>query len=167
MKILDLGCGTRCLSEAIGLDIKKLAGVDVISDLNLSPLPFRESTLQKIHCHHVIEHIQNLDMLVKEIYRVSQNQAMIQLITPHYSCYKSWINPNHIHHFALDSIPQLFQMALGEGKFEVLKKEIKFTGAVIELIGWLIYKISPKQYEKHFGWIFPAAEIHTAIQILK
>ncbi|MGE3974677.1 MAG: hypothetical protein AB7F59_09140 [Bdellovibrionales bacterium] len=164
---LDIGCGPYCLPDAVGIDIRSYPGVSVVHDMNQAPWPIQENQFRQIRCQHVIEHIANLEALTKEIFRLSQNGARVDFITPHYSSYASWGDPTHLHHFALGSIPQLFDMILGAGKFRVLKNEIRFSGSGLDLFGWLIYKVSKKKYEKHFAWIFPANEIHTSIEIIK
>lgn len=165
--VLDVGCGPQCLPGAIGIDHKKYPGVGYVHDLNASPWPVPEKQFRHIRCQHVIEHIRNLETLVEEMYRVALPGARIDFITPHYSSYASWGDPTHIHHFALGSIPQLFEMVLGPGKFKVLKNEIKFSGSAVDVFGWLVYKLSPKKYEKHCAWIWPANEIHTSIEVIK
>jgi hypothetical protein len=166
-QVLDVGCGPHCLPGAIGIDQKKFPGVSHVHDLNSGPWPLPEAHFKKIRCQHVIEHIQNLQGLVEEMYRVCSHKARIDFITPHYSSYASWGDPTHLHHFALGSIPLLFEQVLGPGRYRIVKNEIKFSGAAIDLFGWLIYKLSPKKYEKPFAWIWPANEIHTSVEILK
>ncbi len=165
--VLDVGCGPHCLPGAVGIDQRAFPGVQHVHDLNKGPWPLGENHFSHIRCQHVVEHIQNLQNLVEEMYRVSKNGGRIDFITPHYSSYASWGDPTHLHHFALGSIPLLFEQVLGTNKFRILKNEIKFSGAAIDLFGWLIYKLSPKKYEKHFAWIWPANEIHTSVEIVK
>jgi SAM-dependent methyltransferase len=164
---LDVGCGPHCLPGAVGLDFMAAPGVAVVHDVNQAPWPIESGKYTFIRCQHAIEHFREVHTVAKEMYRVAKNGARIDFITPHYSSYASWGDPTHVHHFALASLPLLFDQAVGKGHYRVLKNEIKFTGAVIEVLGWLIYKFSPKKYEKHFAWIFPASEIHTSIEIIK
>lgn len=164
--VLDIGCGEHCLDGAIGIDRKGYSGVKYIHDLNIAPWPVNER-FSSMRCQHVIEHITNLDALVSEIFRLSENGCIISLITPHYSSLASWGDPTHLHHFSLGTIPQLFEMVLGKEKFTVLENEIKFNGSIFEMIGWLIYKVSPGKYEKYFAWKHPASEINTTIKIIK
>jgi len=164
---LDIGCGPHCLPGAVGLDHMAFSGVQVVHDMNVAPWPLPNSQFTFVRCQHVIEHIRELAVLAREIHRVSKNGARVEFITPHYSSYASWGDPTHLYHFALGSIPQLFEMMVGPGKYKVLKNEIRFSGSGLDFFGWLIYKLSPKKYEKHFAWIFPANEIHTHVEIVK
>lgn len=164
---LDIGCGAHRLPDAVGIDIFTHPEVDVVHNLNTAPWPLPENHFQKMRCQHVIEHIRELHIFTQEVYRTAKSGCQIDFITPHYSSYASYGDPTHLFHFALASIPILFEQALGTNKFRILKNEIKFSGSGLDLFGWLIYKFSKKTYEKHFAWIFPANEIHTTIEILK
>jgi len=164
---LDVGCGPHKLEGSVGIDIRKLPGVDVVANLDRHPWPLPESHFKFIRCQHVIEHLSDLFGLAREMYRVSAANSVIEFKTPHYSSYASWGDPTHRWHFALGSIPQLFEMAVGPQAYRVRRLELKFTGSVLDFFGWLIYKLSKKTYEKHFAWIFPANEIICEIEILK
>ena len=164
---LDVGCGNHCLPGAVGIDIFPMAGVDYVHDVNRAPWPFPDDSFEFVRCMHAIEHFREVHVVARELHRVAQHGAVIDFITPHYSSYASWGDPTHVHHFALGSIPQLFDQACGEGKYEVVSNEIKFSGSGLDFFGWLIYKVSKKKYEKHFAWMFPANEIHTKIRVIK
>ena len=41
MKILQLGCGTKKIENAITLDINPAVNPDVVHDLNIFPYPFQ------------------------------------------------------------------------------------------------------------------------------
>lgn len=167
LKKLDVGCGGQCLEDAVGIDLFDFPGVDLVHDVNTAPWPIEDSRFEFVRCQHAIEHFSSVHTVARELHRVCRDGAVIDLITPHYSSYASFGDPTHVHHFALASLPLLFRQAVGEKGFEVLSNEIKFSGSAIDLFGWLIYKLSPKKYEKHFAWIFPANEIHTTIRIRK
>lgn len=164
---LDVGCGPHCLPDAVGIDQFHFSGVDCVHDVNTAPWPLENDRFDFVRCQHAIEHFSQVHTVVREMYRVCRDGALIQFKTPHYSSYASWGDPTHVHHFALASIPILFEQAIGASRFEVISNELKFTGSLVEFPGWLIYKISPRKYEKHFAWIWPANEIQTTIRVKK
>lgn len=164
---LDVGCGRHRLPDAVGIDQFPGPLIDHVHDVNQAPWPVGSERFSYIRCQHAIEHFRDVHTVAREMYRSAQPGAMIEFITPHYSSYASWGDPTHLHHFALASIPLLFEQAVGEGNFEVVKNDLKFSGSGLDLFGWLLYKLSRKKYEKHFAWIFPANEIHTTIRINK
>ncbi len=164
---LDVGCGSHCLPDAVGIDMFSFVGVEHVHDVNQAPWPLESNRFEFIRCQHAIEHFSSVHTVAREMHRVCKNGAVVELITPHYSSYASWGDPTHVHHFALGSIPILFTQAVGENGFEVIENKLTFTGSVSDLLGWLIYKMSPRKYEKHWAWISPANEVHTKIRIRK
>ena len=64
-RILDIGCGRKKLSGAIGLDYVARPGVDVVSDLN-KRLPFPDEEFEIVHSNQVLEHIPNMIGLMEE-----------------------------------------------------------------------------------------------------
>ena len=52
MKILELGCGTTKIPNAISVDINPFSKADVIHDLNKFPYPFKNILCYK-HCINI------------------------------------------------------------------------------------------------------------------
>ena len=67
---IDLGCGEEKMPDAIGVDIEKLPGVDIICDLKKFPWPFKDSSFNEIYCSHMLEHFSDM---IKNYRRTSQN----------------------------------------------------------------------------------------------
>ncbi|MEM2954453.1 MAG: class I SAM-dependent methyltransferase [Candidatus Nanoarchaeia archaeon] len=82
MKILDIGCGLRKYkpkqknARVIGLDIVKLPGVDVVHDLEKSPLPFKDNEFDTVIANHVLEHVKNLISVIHEIWRITKRYGL-------------------------------------------------------------------------------------------
>ncbi|MEM4714257.1 MAG: class I SAM-dependent methyltransferase [Candidatus Nanoarchaeia archaeon] len=78
MKILDIGCGLRKYklkknAKVIGLDVIKLPGVDVVHDLEKTPLPFKDNEFDIVIANHVLEHVKNLISVIHEIWRITMD----------------------------------------------------------------------------------------------
>jgi ubiquinone/menaquinone biosynthesis C-methylase UbiE len=97
--VLDVGCGEgRFLKRAsmIRSDLK-LSGLDIdvylesikpqdlegfaLSDSN-KPLPFKEETFDFIHCSHIIEHLNQPFLFLKEVFRILKKNASVYIETP-------------------------------------------------------------------------------------
>lgn len=72
---LNLGCGTKKKVGYIGVDSVRAPYVDVIADLE--HLPFKTNSIEKIYCRHVLEHVDNFNKTIDEIYRVLIDQKEI------------------------------------------------------------------------------------------
>lgn len=95
-KILDIGCGSLKTDGAVGLDILKLNGVDIVHDLNVFPYPIETDQFDKIYCLHVLEHVDDLIGTMKELYRIIKPGGSIYIRVPHASCCTTaWADPTH------------------------------------------------------------------------
>ena len=64
--ICEIGCGDRKeIDESIGIDIRKIKGVDIIADAR--KLPFKDNCFDHVYSSHVIEHFSHHE--VKEVLR--------------------------------------------------------------------------------------------------
>lgn len=83
---INLGCGDQRLPDHIGIDILKRAGTDVICDLNVS-IPLAASSVEQIQATSLLEHIDQLERLLKEVSRVLSPDGTFYVTVPH------WTNP--------------------------------------------------------------------------
>lgn len=83
--IIELGCGPNKRPGVIGIDQFNLPGVDFVTDLEHG-LPFLETnSVDEIISRHVLEHIENFQLLMEEIHRVLKPGGKKVIIVPHFS----------------------------------------------------------------------------------
>lgn len=58
MILLDIGCGQEKAPDCIGVDIRKIKGMDILGDIQ--HLPFKDQSVDKILCLQLLEHINDL-----------------------------------------------------------------------------------------------------------
>ena len=86
---LDLGCGDSCPPGYIGIDIDTHHPVTkrptnaVIHDLN-EGIPYDDGIVEAIRACHILEHIKEPVCLLKEIYRVACDGAIVDIEVPLY-----------------------------------------------------------------------------------
>src|SRR5690606_21428480 len=103
MVVLDLGCGAKKKPGSLGVDIARVDGVDLLADVT-RPLPFRDQSVDAIHCSHIVEHIDDLMSFMGEIWRVCRPGAVVYLRFPHGSNpYVTWKDPTHRRAVFLDT----------------------------------------------------------------
>ncbi len=164
---LNLGCGNKKLENYLGMDKYFCKGADFLGDV--SNIPVKTSSVSKIMLDNVIEHILDIPALMKEIYRISKNNALITIRTPHFTSLSSWIDPTHFHHLSYFSMEHFIKdnVAHYTGKgFKLIKRNLSF-GGIWSLIGKLIFLISPKEYEKRWCFIFRAGTLTFQLQVIK
>jgi SAM-dependent methyltransferase len=92
---LDLGCGRQKMPGFVGLDRFALPGVDVVADLDLPTLPFRDDSFDVIYAFHSLEHVANLQATMKEVWRVGRPGAQVCIGAPYWAQGLNVANPYH------------------------------------------------------------------------
>ena len=116
-KLLDIGCGigeyVRAFRQlnilAFGLDKRIETNPDLgyyKCDIEIEQIPFPDNYFDFIFTKSVIEHVQNIEHLFTEIYRVLKPSGKIIVMTPDWSsCYKDfYIDYTHIRPFTLKAL---------------------------------------------------------------
>jgi SAM-dependent methyltransferase len=101
--VLDFGCGLRKRPGAIGIDVNPRSSADVIHDLNQFPYPFPDNSFDEIFCDNVIEHLDNVVMVMEELHRIAKPSAEVIVIVPFYPHRQAHTDPTHKHYFGIHS----------------------------------------------------------------
>lgn len=127
MKILDLGCGTAKTQGAVGVNIVRLEGVDLVTDLSSLPFPFADNTFDAIYLNDVIEHLPNTIATMEEIYRISRPEARIHVRVVNWNSHYTAMDPTHLHAFTENSF-DFFGKRKGRSYYSKAKFEIAKIG---------------------------------------
>jgi len=104
MKILDLGCGKSKYSGAIGVDFSDRHSPDVVHDLNVFPYPFPDSEFDLIVMNNVLEHLDDVLSVMREVHRICKSGGgRVKVIVPYFRSIWAFIDPTHKHCFTVDS----------------------------------------------------------------
>lgn len=117
-KILDIGCST---GNFIAQDPKNIVGIDIDPDAVIlakkrgfkasvhdvaEKFPFRDSSIENVHCRHVLEHLKDPLQFLKEAFRILKKNGRLVLLTdkmtPHF-----WDDYTHQKPFTRKSLEQL------------------------------------------------------------
>lgn len=98
-QFLDLGCGDQHLRKSVEERNMNYLGLD-ITDVNFEfdKLPFENNSIDIIVSLAVIEHIENPDNFLSEIFRILKPGGIVYISTPNwYYSYKEFYNdPTHV-----------------------------------------------------------------------
>jgi predicted SAM-dependent methyltransferase len=83
--VLELGCGNKRVEGRINIDRLDLPNVDIVADLDEGLAFFPDNSVDAIHSKSVLEHVDKLDVLMKEIWRVLKPDGKKHLFVPHFS----------------------------------------------------------------------------------
>lgn len=93
--ILDIGCGANKHPGSLGVDRRRISGVDVVCDFE-NGMPFRTGSVSTVYLHHVVEHIHDLVAFMEELYRICLPGAKLHIRTPYYASREAFVDPTHV-----------------------------------------------------------------------
>jgi len=158
MKI-DLGCGNAKKKGFVGIDINKYKNVDIVYDLNKG-IPIPNNNVDEVNCSHIIEHIDNADFFLREIYRVCKPNALVVIRSPYYS-YKFSMNPGHRNTYCDDWFKEVIENFYND-LFEIIKIEYKECQDIREELRQ--YEINFEFAKKHLNNIIEEFTIFLRIK---
>lgn len=94
---LDIGCGDNKQKTFVGLDKRKLEGVDIVHDLEVFPYPLPDGCCLVIIGSHIVEHIKPWLMLqfMDELWRIMKVGGQLAMSMPYAGSPGYWQDPTH------------------------------------------------------------------------
>lgn len=131
--IVNLGCGKTRIPGSVGVDRVKIENyVDIVHDLDKTPYPFTNNSVDEIHLYHVLEHLHDPIRKLEEIYRILKPNGILYLKVPHFSSMGGFTDPTHVRPFGYTSFDCLEKgnshHFYTKAEYTILKKEIKYLG---------------------------------------
>ena len=162
MKILDIGCSNNKIKGAIGLDRDRNSQADIICELEKT-IPLKTNSADLVYCKHLLEHLDDPEHLIREIYRISKSGARLIVEVPHFSSYVAYSNLGHKRYFSYFLLNSL----IGAIPHKAVKKKITFYKTfrffgIAALANW-----NQEDYERFWTYIFPAENIRFEVEIKK
>lgn len=110
---LNLGCGYTKYPGYINVDSAPECAPDVLWDLEKTPWPWEDDSVEEIKMEHILEHVgQTGDEYLniwKELYRVCKNGALIDILVPYWRHDYFFDDPTHIRPITPRGIQMLSQ----------------------------------------------------------
>ncbi len=94
---LDVGCGFNKAEGYVGMDKRKVDGVDIVHDAEKFPWPIQDGDCAMVAMSHLIEHIKPwLQIeLMDEVWRVLDMGGILAIVTPHAKSHGYHQDPTH------------------------------------------------------------------------
>ena len=161
--ILDIGCGNGMTLDYFATTADTLAGIDLndyvnvpskdkitfsVVDLNFDPLPYADKSMDLVFALQVIEHLENPFYMMREAYRVLQDDGLFVFSVPNpftfssklrflfYGNARRWhVRNDHLLFLTKD----VFEKTYG-AHFEVMSRHyqegvVPFLGRILRLVG--------------------------------
>jgi ubiquinone/menaquinone biosynthesis C-methylase UbiE len=129
---LNLGCGKKIMEGYINLDHVSLAGVDIVHDINKFPYPFEDNSFVEVYANSVLEHVDDLPRVMKELHRILEAGGRLVGGVPWFNCSSAYGDPTHKYFFTLqtflyfDASSPYFYESNG-GKWKVISLDVTPT----------------------------------------
>jgi len=176
--VIELGCGPNKVAGAIGVDKFQDENVDIVADIE-NGLPFLpDNSVDELFSRHVLEHIENLELLIKEIYRVLKPGGIHRVIVPHFSNPHFYSDYTHRRFFGLYTFDYFADEAsklkrkvpnfYNDMQFHITKRYLRFYSLRLllnykrRIFSMWFNRSSGAQerYEESWCYQFPCQEIH-------
>lgn len=174
---LNLGCGRDKKVGYVNVDSSKQVNPDKVWDLEITPLPFEDNSIEEISAEHVLEHVNRFIPLVHDLWRISKNGAKINIKVPFYSSWGQYNNPTHVRFFTpftfnyfCSEYNYSHQVGTEKPIFSMERVKINFGIGTSKKVNWLfnpLINLNHKVYCRFFSYIIPAAEIEYELKIIK
>ena len=180
--VLEFGCGqSRKFRDSITLDIMNFDSVDVVVDIGQGLSFIADNSIDEIHSYHFLEHIEDFEFLMKEIYRVLKVGGRKIGAVPHFSNPHFYSDYTHKSFFGLYTFYYMSKSSkltrpvptfYNEMDFKII--EIKFNFYSFFMLSRLRKKICKvlfnlndyikEYYEENLCYFFPANEIRFVLE---
>lgn len=99
-KKLNMGCGFKKLNDHWNVDAEAKCNPDEVLNFEITPWPYEDNFFEKITADNVLEHLGQdpkvFTNIIKEMYRVSADQAEWFINVPHHRCDLFWDDYTHV-----------------------------------------------------------------------
>lgn len=167
MNNLNLGCGRQIKEGYVNIDRNKTESVDVVCDFSKG-LPFKDNSFGYLFSKYVIEHIEDVVGIMREIHRIMKVDGIAHIEVPHCSWIKHYVCFDHKHFFTY-RVMDCFE----EGSQEQYYLNIDFRFRIKKKLSWgenYKYKLidktinavinrMPDFYERFLCWIIPINKV--------
>ena len=180
--VLELGSGpAKQIAVAITVDMLDMEGVDIVCNMD-EGFPFLEDeSIDEIYSFHFLEHVKDVNVLMREIYRVLKKGGKNIGRVPYFANPYFYSDPTHkttfgLYTFSYFSKSQYFKRKVptfyNDLDFQILKVELRFQSKFffrhrIKMIWQKIFNSSrymKEFYEELLCYWIPAYELYFELE---
>jgi SAM-dependent methyltransferase len=121
MRKLNVGCGEFRKDGYVNLDIRADVGAEIVHDLQVFPYPIPDNEFDLVEADHVLEHLSDPFMVMKELHRITKRGGVVVIRAPHFS--RGFSHPEHKRGFDV-SFPLYFEPRF-KGGYQGVAFEVK------------------------------------------
>jgi hypothetical protein len=173
---LHIGCGQDKKEGYLNVDSSSQVKPDKVWNLEKTPLPFKDNSVQEVVANHVLEHIINFVPLMHDLWRICKKGATIKIKVPFYSAWGQFNDPTHVRFFSPFTFNYFskgtysHEVGCDRDLFKIKKVKINFGIGRCSKLNWIfnpLINLNKEAYCRFFAWILPASEIQFELEVLK
>lgn len=138
---LNIGSGHHQIKGFKTVDRRKVVKPDYLVDLEdencLKDIP--DNSVDEIVLSKILEHIHNLDALMKELYRVCVHNAQVVVVVPYWTSIRAANDPGHVRQFTENTMAYFDKDIMGSD-LKQIQNEVDFKTEKIHLQAEKEYK---------------------------
>jgi predicted SAM-dependent methyltransferase len=182
----DLGCGPSKKEGYLGIDKLALPGVDYVTDIEKGFSFLPENSVDEIYSSNFLEHVNDLEILMKECHRIIKPKGILNIYVPHFS--NPWFYSDYTHkrffgiytflYFSTNNhkyrrgVPDFYT----DFKFQVIEQKLIFKSPPFyfrNLFRQILQKIfnssiyMQELYEDTFCYLFACQELYAKLMPIK
>lgn len=167
-KVLDLGCGNKKRSGAVGIDFNSRTAADIIHNLNHFPYPLEDLSFDEVYLDNALEHLDDVIRVMEEVYRICKPSGLVKVIVPYFRSTWAFIDSTHKHFFTVHSFAYFDPDDIICTRYDYTHARFKIEKVVFNetLVNrWtkkLVLKLAnrwPSRYEYYFSHFYPLDDI--------
>jgi len=110
---INVGCGFRKIEGFVNLDIDRRCNPDILCDITAG-LPYKDGSLDYIYTSHCLEHMWNVEDVIKDFHRVLKPGGVLEITVPYYPGRCAVAGDGHVRFFTMETFslycnPRMFQ----------------------------------------------------------
>jgi ubiquinone/menaquinone biosynthesis C-methylase UbiE len=140
MKKLNFGCGKDIRKGWVNVDSQKAKGIDFSFDFLKDKYPFKDSEFDYVLIDNVLEHLPNPQEIMKKLWRICKNEAIIEAVVPYYNSYHAYSCPTHVNYFNEDALENTFRFRpyeFNSGKEKELFEILEIQSVPQRFLKWM------------------------------
>jgi SAM-dependent methyltransferase len=182
---IELGGGRKSKEGIINIDALDLPEVDIVANLENGLNFIPDNSVDNVSCISFLEHIDNFEFLMKEVFRVLKNGKEFEIFVPHFSnpyyysdyTHKRFFGYYSFYYFSKDQskIKRNVPIFYNDIDFEIVSQDFTFSSVfrgvhkLKKIIGKVINSsvLFQEVYEGLFSWLFTAYGLKVRLVVKK
>lgn len=167
-RIANLGAGRDWMEGAVNIDFFA-ENADVRHDLNVVPYPFADDSFDEIFAMNIIEHLDDVVGVMREIHRIGVDGCVVNIRVPHFRSACLYEDVTHKHGFAWKSFDIFLEDGAVYGEYAEFRYEIlsrSYTPYLFPLLYRLLSRI-PILTDNLLSKFVPMASIMFKLRVRK